>query len=70
MPAACTGGELYATKVETNKTYRLRLINYSSFFSYWFSIDNHTIEIVETDGTEITPIVARGEISVPRSDPH
>jgi len=56
----CTGGELYSTKVQSNHSYRLRLINHSTFFSYWFSIDNHTIEIVEIDGTEVEPIVDRG----------
>jgi FtsP/CotA-like multicopper oxidase with cupredoxin domain len=39
---------------------RLRLINSSSFLSYWFSIDNHTLSIVELDGIEISPIAARG----------
>lgn len=39
---------------------RLRLINTSSFFSYWFSIDNHTVSIIELDGIEILPISARG----------
>ncbi|KAI8960712.1 Cupredoxin [Daldinia sp. FL1419] len=56
----CTGGQLYTTKVHRGKTVRLRLINASSFLSYWFSIDNHTISIVELDGVEIEPITARG----------
>ncbi|KAF3067162.1 Laccase-1 [Daldinia childiae] len=56
----CTGGQLYTTKVRRGKTARLRLINASSFLSYWFSIDNHTISIVELDGVEIEPISARG----------
>ena len=56
----CTGGELYSTKVTSGKLYRLRLINHSSFFSFWFSIDNHTIEIVEIDGNAIEPITFRG----------
>jgi FtsP/CotA-like multicopper oxidase with cupredoxin domain len=38
----------------------LRIINSSSFLSYWFSIDNHTVSIVELDGVEIEPITARG----------
>lgn len=53
-------GSLYTTKVTTGKAYRLRLINHSSFFSFWFSVDNHTIEIVEIDGVEIAPISYRG----------
>lgn len=57
---ACDGGSLYSTKVESSKTYRFRLINHSTFFSYWFSVDNHTMEIVEIDGIEIEPIAFRG----------
>ncbi|KAI1421018.1 Cupredoxin [Xylaria sp. FL1777] len=56
----CTGGRLYTTKIRTGQRVRLRLINSSSFFSYWFSIDNHTLSIVEIDGIEISPIAARG----------
>ena len=56
----CSGGRLYTTKIRTGQTVRLRLINASSFFSYWFSIDNHTISIIELDGVEIAPISARG----------
>lgn len=57
---ACSGGSLYNTKVTSGGSYRLRLINHSSFFSFWFSVDNHTLEIVEIDGHEIEPIVATG----------
>lgn len=39
---------------------RLRLINSSSFLSYWFSVDNHTLAVVELDGVEVEPIPARG----------
>ncbi|KAI1119532.1 Cupredoxin [Nemania sp. NC0429] len=56
----CTGGRLYTTKINTGQRVRLRLINTSSFFSYWFSIDNHTLAIIELDGIEISPISARG----------
>ncbi|KAI1105160.1 Cupredoxin [Jackrogersella minutella] len=56
----CTGGQLYTTKVHPGRTVRLRLINASSFFSYWFSVDNHTLSIVELDGVEIEPIPTRG----------
>ncbi|KAI1410835.1 putative multicopper oxidase [Hypoxylon sp. FL1857] len=56
----CTGGQLYTTKVRRGHSVRLRLINASSFFSYWFSVDNHTLSIVELDGVEIEPITARG----------
>ncbi|KAI1345592.1 Cupredoxin [Xylaria sp. FL0043] len=56
----CAGGRLYKTKIRTGQHVRLRLINSSSFLSYWFSIDNHTLSIVELDGVEIVPIAARG----------
>ncbi|KAI0521447.1 Cupredoxin [Xylaria bambusicola] len=58
--SSCSGGHLYTTKVRTGENLRLRLINSSSFFSYWFSIDNHMLSIVELDGIEISPIDARG----------
>ncbi|KAI1136965.1 putative multicopper oxidase [Hypoxylon sp. FL0543] len=57
---ACTGGQLYTTRVRRGHSVRLRLINASSFFSYWFSVDNHTLSIVELDGVEVEPISARG----------
>ncbi|KAI1499325.1 multicopper oxidase-domain-containing protein [Biscogniauxia marginata] len=57
----CSGGRLYTTKIRPGQTVRLRLINASSFLSYWVSIDNHTLTIVELDGVEIEPIAgARG----------
>lgn len=59
-PSPCPGGSLYSTAVRLNETARLRLINHSSFMSFWFSIDNHTISIVEIDGVEVEPIVQRG----------
>ncbi|KAI1214123.1 multicopper oxidase-domain-containing protein [Annulohypoxylon truncatum] len=56
----CTGGNPYTTTIRRGHKIRLRLINASSFFSYWFSVDNHTLTIVELDGVEIEPISARG----------
>ncbi|KAI2609436.1 putative multicopper oxidase [Hypoxylon fragiforme] len=53
-------GRLSSTAVRAGQTTRLRLINASSFFSYWFSIDNHTLTIVELDGVEIEPLRAQG----------
>lgn len=37
---------------------RLRLINASSFLSYWISVDNHTLTVVELDGIEVEPFVS------------
>ncbi|KAI1334831.1 Cupredoxin [Xylariaceae sp. FL0016] len=59
-PANCTGGSLHTTKVKSGQKARFRFINSSQFLSYWISIDNHTLEIVELDGIEIQPISARG----------
>ncbi|KAG8167322.1 hypothetical protein KVR01_003011 [Diaporthe batatas] len=56
----CTGGEVYATSIKPGTTMRLRLINHSSYLSYWFSIDGHPLTIVEIDGVEVEPIVSRG----------
>ncbi|KAI0097738.1 multicopper oxidase [Nemania sp. FL0031] len=56
----CTGGRLYTTRVGRGQRVRLRLINSSSFLSYWFSVDNHPLSIVELDGVEISPLAARG----------
>ncbi|KAF7519429.1 hypothetical protein G7054_g13112 [Neopestalotiopsis clavispora] len=56
----CTNGQLYRTSIQKNQRVRLRVINSSSFLSYWFSVDNHTLSIVELDGVEIEPISARG----------
>ncbi|KAI0478899.1 multicopper oxidase-domain-containing protein [Xylariaceae sp. FL0804] len=56
----CTGGRRYATTVRPGDRVRLRLINSSSFLSFWFSVDSHNVEIVELDGVEIEPIPARG----------
>ncbi|KXJ92383.1 multicopper oxidase-domain-containing protein [Microdochium bolleyi] len=58
--ADCTGGSLSTTTVQAGQTTRLRLINSSSFFSFWFSVDNHTLSVVELDGVEIQPISSRG----------
>lgn len=56
----CNGGQLYSTKIKSGDSVRLRLINHSSYLSYWFSIDNHTLSIVEIDGVEVNPITSRG----------
>ncbi|KAJ4416463.1 hypothetical protein N0V82_006728 [Gnomoniopsis sp. IMI 355080] len=57
---ACTGGQPYITTIKPGSATRLRLINHSSYFSYWFSIDEHALTIVEIDGVEVEPIAAQG----------
>ena len=56
---SCTGGRPYTTRVRRGSRVRLRLINASSFLSYWFSVDDHLLDIVELDGVEIEPIAAQ-----------
>jgi FtsP/CotA-like multicopper oxidase with cupredoxin domain len=55
-PPACDGGSLFNTTIKPGETVRLRLISHASFLSFWFSIDNHEVTIVEIDGTPIKPI--------------
>ena len=56
---SCTGGRPYTTRVRRGSRVRLRLINASSFLSYWFSVDDHLLDIVELDSVEIEPITAQ-----------
>ncbi|KAI9316824.1 Cupredoxin [Dichotomocladium elegans] len=39
---------------QPGKTYRLRLINVSGFAMFYFSIDGHTLEVIEIDGVTTT----------------
>lgn len=52
----CTLGSLYTTTVKPHRIIRLRLISHSASTPFWFSIDNHTLSLVEMDGNEILPI--------------
>lgn len=56
----CTGGQVYMTNIRPGTTMRLRLINHSSYLSYWFGIDGHPLTIVEIDGVEVQPLVSEG----------
>ena len=56
---SCTGGRPYTTRVRRGSRVRLRLINASSFLSYWISIDDHMLDIVEFDGVEVEPITGQ-----------
>ena len=56
---SCTGGRLYTTRVRRGSRVRLRLINASSFLSYWISIDDHKLDVVEFDGVEVEPITGQ-----------
>lgn len=41
--------------LEPNSAYRLRLIHSGSFAGSVFSVDNHTLEVIEADGTLVEP---------------
>ncbi|KAI5474342.1 multicopper oxidase [Pseudohyphozyma bogoriensis] len=43
-----------------NQTYRLRLSNTGSFAATRFSVDDHTLTVVEADGTPVEPYVVSG----------
>ncbi|CAG8543243.1 13821_t:CDS:2 [Acaulospora colombiana] len=40
---------------ESGKVYRLRIINTSAFSVFFFSIDQHELEVIEADGTYVKP---------------
>ncbi|RDW87987.1 multicopper oxidase-2 [Coleophoma cylindrospora] len=42
--------------VTKNKRYRLRLINAGSFAEMIFSVDNHTLSVIEADGVLVEPV--------------
>ena len=51
--------------VEQNRRYRYRLINTGAFALFQFSIDNHTLSVIEADGTAVQPLnVHRLEIAI------
>lgn len=42
--------------LSAGKTYRLRLANVGTFANVQFSIDNHTLTVVEAEGTSVEPV--------------
>ncbi|KIY46889.1 hypothetical protein FISHEDRAFT_46424 [Fistulina hepatica ATCC 64428] len=53
----CSGGSYFAfDAVQPQKTYRLRLINAGSMAPIHFSVDNHTLTVIEADGTAVRPV--------------
>lgn len=52
----CSSGSFFTTRVQSQSRVRLRIISHSSNLPIWFTVDNHTLEIVEVDGVEIEPI--------------
>ena len=40
----------------SDKTYRLRIINPGTFVPLAFSVDGHTLTVIEGDGTPVEPV--------------
>lgn len=54
-----------AFSVEHGKRYRYRLINTGAFATFEFSVDNHSLSVIEADGTATKPMsIHRLEIAV------
>ncbi|CAI4214194.1 unnamed protein product [Parascedosporium putredinis] len=52
----CAGGSIHTTRVRSGANVRLRFISHSTSTPFWLTVDNHTLAIVEIDGTEIEPL--------------
>lgn len=53
----CQDNSTQATFVVTpNKRYRFRLINVGAFGEFQFSVDNHTLTVIEADSTLVEPV--------------
>ncbi len=51
--------------MEKNQRYRIRLINAGAFAEFQFSVDNHTLSVIEADGTMVDPLsVHRLDVAV------
>ena len=48
---------LAVINVESNKRYRFRLISMSCDPNFTFSIDGHSLQVIEADAVNIVPIV-------------
>ncbi|TBU24763.1 multicopper oxidase [Dichomitus squalens] len=53
--ASTPNASFWNATLEPNKTYRLRLVNTGSFVAMQFAVDNHTLTVIEADGTAVTP---------------
>lgn len=45
-----------------NSTYRLRLVNSGSLAAIRFSVDGHTLSVIEADGTPVVPFSVSGVV--------
>ncbi|KAF9579389.1 hypothetical protein BGW38_004379 [Lunasporangiospora selenospora] len=53
----CTGGERTVFHFLPNQRYRLRIINSSAAAAFLFSIDEHQLQVIEADGTDLNPLL-------------
>ena len=51
-----SNASFFNVTLEPNQTYRLRLLNTGSFVGMQFSVDGHTLTVVEADGTPVEPV--------------
>lgn len=51
-------GKYAELEFEPGKRYRLRVINAAAMAHFWFSIDEHELQVIEADSTEIQPVKA------------
>jgi len=53
----CNPGERSVFHFLPGRRYRLRLINTSAAAAFLFSVDEHKLQVIEVDGTDINPIM-------------
>ncbi|KAG0306509.1 hypothetical protein BGZ98_002237 [Dissophora globulifera] len=53
----CTQGERAIVHVVPNRRYRLRIVNTGAAAPFLFSIDNHTMQVIEADGVDLNPFM-------------
>ncbi|KAF9401150.1 hypothetical protein BGZ94_005295, partial [Podila epigama] len=56
----CEQGQRTVFHFLPNRRYRLRLINTSATAAFFFSIDEHQLQVIEADGTNLNPILVEG----------
>ncbi|KAG0143863.1 hypothetical protein CROQUDRAFT_48195 [Cronartium quercuum f. sp. fusiforme G11] len=56
--------EYYRMVVELGKKYRLRLINAGSFAPIHFSVDSHSLTVIEANGLEVAPVTFTGGLTI------
>ncbi|KAF8929631.1 hypothetical protein BGZ58_008804 [Dissophora ornata] len=53
----CAEAERAVVHFVPNRRYRLRIINTGAATPFMFSIDNHTLQVIEADGTNLNPFM-------------